>query len=220
MAHQVLVVFGGGYNDDALACSMLGMAAHFRHDPSAVVTSWSNLDLITFVLEGKEMIFGRKEGFGGCRIVLTQYTQDNQERNYQVVPEGDMKRMLLGWVAEKATLPTPFNTMTIVLCAHGANSLTYKHRGVVLAARAVLLGWTPQLSKIEPDELLSQFSRVPPSVQINLISVAHEQSVLEPCSSRACSSDSSIRSLPGSSTLEHNRVIPREFPRDFHVIFT
>ena len=51
-------------------------------------------------------------------------------------------------------------------------------------------------------------------------SVAHEQSVLEPCSSRACSSDSSIRSLLGSSTLEHNRVIPREVPRDFHVIFT
>lgn len=169
MAHQVLVVFGGGYKDDALACSMLGMTAHFRHDPSAVVTSWSNLDLATFVLEGKEMIFGRKEGFGGRRIVLTQYTHDNQERNYQVVPEEDMKRMLFGWVAEKATLPTPFNTMTIVLCAHGANGLTYKHRGVVLAAGAVLLGWTPQLSTIEPDELLSQFLRVPPSVQINLI---------------------------------------------------
>ena len=51
-------------------------------------------------------------------------------------------------------------------------------------------------------------------------SVAHEQSVLEPCSSRACSSGSSIRSLLGSSTLEHNRVIPREVSRDFHVIFT
>ena len=34
--------------------------------------------------------------------------------------------------------------------------------------------------------------------------------------SRACSS---IRSLIGSSTLEHNRVIPGEAPRDFHVIW-
>ena len=50
-------------------------------------------------------------------------------------------------------------------------------------------------------------------------SVAHEQSMLEPCASRAYSSDSSIRSLLGSSTLEHNRVIPREAPSDFHVIW-
>ena len=52
-----------------------------------------------------------------------------------------------------------------------------------------------------------------------VLSVAHEQSMLEPCSSRAYSSGSGIRSLLGSSTLEHHRVIPREAPRDFHVIW-
>ena len=48
----------------------------------------------------------------------------------------------------------------------------------------------------------------------SLTSVAHEQSMLEPCSSRACSIDLTIRSLLGESTLKDNRVIPREISRD------
>jgi hypothetical protein len=162
MSNKVLIVFAGGYADESLACTFVGMTNHFRKDAASQVTALSNLNLATFLQRPEGLVFGRKEGRGGRLGVLTGFAHDRQ-RNYTVVPETSMKQDIQDWIT--LTAGQNIQNMTLVFVAHG-----YPPSDSIPVG-TIALGWTPEASTLSPEELLAQLDQVPVAVRVNLILV-------------------------------------------------
>jgi hypothetical protein len=166
MSNRVLIVFAGGYDDESLACTFAGMSNHFLKVADSQVTSLSNLNLATFLKRSEGLVFGRKEGRGGRRGVLTGFAHDHRQRNYTVVPEASMKQNIQDWIT--FTAGENITTMTLVFVGHGYPPSDSNDS---IPVGTISLGWTPEASKLSPEELLAQLDQVPVAVRVNLILV-------------------------------------------------
>jgi hypothetical protein len=161
MSNKVLVVFAGGYDDESLACTFVGMVKHFEKDSHSEVTALSNLNLATFLQRPEGLVFGRMEGKTGRLGVLTGFAHEHRERGYKVIAEAAMKQTIQDWITNAGQ--GNVNNMTFVFVAHG-----HPPKALVPAG-TIALGSTPLASKLSPEELLLQLDLVPVGIQINLI---------------------------------------------------
>ena len=152
--HHVLVISADGAVSTALTCTMLGMAAHFRRDPNAVITSLTSRDPRPH-LQPKGLLFGRKEAKDGRLVVLSQFLSQHRAQQYEVVPDNLMKGRLMAWIDGITSLPQEtVGAMTLIFACHGDRA-----GGVHFGPRHALM----------PHELLSKInSEVNSAIPVSL----------------------------------------------------
>jgi hypothetical protein len=119
MSQHVLIVFAGTRHDPSLACTLVGLATHFRRDPTNEVTVWSTIDLEP-IIPPDGFVFGRKEGHGDRLMVLSRFAHTHRPRPYDLVAE-NIKQRILDWVHSFHASPAQVPPQSIAVCfvCHG-----------------------------------------------------------------------------------------------------